>query len=164
MNEVVTRILIWIILVITLILLVIAIILTLIPLSLSIFYLIRAIVLNLKGYRKERKNRFKIKTIIENGIKYRVEKNSTGVYWKYKKPEHILEPFRLHRERGPAFIGFGQKTYYKYGKKHREDGPAVEWSLFHRWFLKHKNEYWLNGKQCIDVENNNDLLIKTIIE
>lgn len=158
MNEIIALSLIYSIL----ILLGIAIILILIPLSLSIFYLIRAIVLNFKDYRKKREDRFKIKTIIENGIKYRVEKNYTGVYWRYK--QHVLQPYSLHREKGAAFIGLGQKTYYKYGKKHREDGPAVEWSLFHRWFLKHKNEYWLNGKQCIDVENNNDLLIKTIIE
>ena len=37
---------------------------------------------------------------------------------------------KLHREDGPAVeLVRGQKEWYKEGKLHRLDGPAVEWGL-----------------------------------
>jgi hypothetical protein len=33
----------------------------------------------------------------------------------------------------------GNKRWYRYGKLHREDGPALEWADGHK-------EWWINGK------------------
>ena len=47
-----------------------------------------------------------------------------------------------HREDGPAIeYTDGSKYWYLNGKLHREDGPAVE-------YTNGRTEYWINGK-CI---------------
>ena len=49
---------------------------------------------------------------------------------------------KYHREDGPACeYANGDKFWYKSGKQHREDGPAVE--LNNGTYF----EYWLDGKQ-----------------
>jgi len=53
--------------------------------------------------------------------------------------------WRLHRVGGPAFINendkhFGRKVWYRHGKKHREDGPAVVW-------MNGVQEWFVNGKR-----------------
>ena len=46
---------------------------------------------------------------------------------------------RRHRENGPAVEwSIGTKEYYLDGKRHREDGYAVEWL--------ESGEYWINGE------------------
>ena len=42
----------------------------------------------------------------------------------------------LHRVDGPAFIhANGDRSWYRHGKRHREDGPAIEW-------LSENREVW----------------------
>jgi hypothetical protein len=48
---------------------------------------------------------------------------------------------QLHREDGPAEIWKkGDWGYYKHGKKHRIDGPAV--------YKSKRFEYWIDGNKC----------------
>ena len=45
---------------------------------------------------------------------------------------------QLHRIHGPAFTSPGghQRSWYQNGRRHRVDGPAVEWSDGYRaWFI-----------------------------
>jgi hypothetical protein len=55
----------------------------------------------------------------------------------------------------------GDKVWYKYGKLHREDGPAVIYS-------NGRKEYYLNGKWYKNITSDeewiNFLTIKSIIE
>jgi endo-1,4-beta-mannosidase len=47
---------------------------------------------------------------------------------------------KRHREDGPAVeYSDGGKVWYLDGKYHREDGPAIEWSSGHK-------DWYLNGK------------------
>lgn len=46
----------------------------------------------------------------------------------------------LHCENGPAYSTKETKEWYLHGKKHREDGPAVE-------YTNGDQEYWVNGKR-----------------
>jgi hypothetical protein len=56
----------------------------------------------------------------------------------YKKGTNIL-----HRRNGPAIeTANGDKYFYINGERHREDGPAIERSMFN-WFYK---EWHINGK------------------
>ena len=53
---------------------------------------------------------------------------------------------KLHREDGPAIICHdGQKEWYKAGKRHREDGPAVE-------FFSGGKQWWVNDKRYTKEE------------
>jgi len=63
---------------------------------------------------------------------------SNGVY-RGKCIEIWYKNGKLHREDGPAVNGPFLEKWYNNGKLHREDGPAVVriWS----------NEYWLFGKK-----------------
>ena len=50
---------------------------------------------------------------------------------------------KRHREDGPAIEwSDGAKEWYLNGKHHREDGPAIEWS-------GGTKSWYLNGKQLI---------------
>jgi hypothetical protein len=53
-------------------------------------------------------------------IEYTVKVSETETKW-YKNG-------KLHREDGPAIEYNGTKEWYKNGKLHREDGPAIEWT------------------------------------
>jgi hypothetical protein len=67
-------------------------------------------------------------------MKYIVEKNEEGTFWRNESGE-------LHREDGPAIEGAnGTKKWYLNGKLHRVDGPAIEWE-------DGDKEWWLNGKR-----------------
>ena len=56
------------------------------------------------------------------------------------------EQGKRHREDGPAVeLAIGDKVWYLNGKLHREDGPAVEWAIGYK-------EWWLNGKQYTEEE------------
>ena len=53
---------------------------------------------------------------------------------------------KLHREDGPALErSDGTKEWYKEGRLHREDGPAIEWS-------DGTKEWYRNGRPCRDEE------------
>jgi len=58
---------------------------------------------------------------------------------------------KRHREDGPAVINTaGLERWYKDGKRHREDGPATIYSEGSQyWYLR---EYYLNGKQIKEEE------------
>ena len=45
----------------------------------------------------------------------------------------------IHNDNGPAKIGWiGSKYWYKHGKLHREDGPAIEWYGSTYWYYEGK--------------------------
>jgi len=56
---------------------------------------------------------------------------------------------KRHREDGPAIEeASGGKSWYLNGKKHREDGPALEWA--------DGTKFWyLNDKELTEAEFNN---------
>lgn len=65
---------------------------------------------------------------------------------------------QLHRIGGPAFItADGDKEWYLNGKRHREDGPAIEWEK------KCYVEWWFNGElhredgPAVETKNGNKL-------
>jgi hypothetical protein len=66
-------------------------------------------------------------------IEYTVKVNTNGTKSWYLNGKR-------HREDGPAVEGSdGDKYWYLNGKLHREDGPAVEWSNGYKsWFLDDK--------------------------
>jgi hypothetical protein len=52
---------------------------------------------------------------------------------------------KRHRDDGPAVeYANGNKAWYLHGKRHRDDGPAVEWS-------DGVKEWWLHGKEYKDA-------------
>lgn len=74
-----------------------------------------------------------------------------------EKKEYYVDG-KLHREDGPAveWVGekscfSGYKSWYKNGELHRLDGPAIEW--------KNKQEWWIEGKRCLKVINENFTII-----
>ena len=53
---------------------------------------------------------------------------------------------KCHREDGPAVeLVNGSKYWYKHGKRHREDGPAIEHNNGSKW-------WWLNGQEYTEQE------------
>jgi hypothetical protein len=49
------------------------------------------------------------------------------------------EQGKYHRLDGPAReFKDGYKEWYINGIRHREDGPAIEWNFFKRWYLNNK--------------------------
>ena len=62
---------------------------------------------------------------------------------------------KKHREDGPAVeTNYGYKAWYANGLRHREDGPAMEWS-------NGDKEWWLEGINYTEQEyyaKNNELL------
>ncbi len=54
---------------------------------------------------------------------------------------------KRHREDGPAIeLASGAKYWYLNGKYHREDGPAVE-------YADGTKEWWLNGEEVTEEEH-----------
>jgi len=53
---------------------------------------------------------------------------------------HFFKNGKLHREDGPAIeFANGNKYWWIDGKRHREDGPAIEYNNGNK-------EWWINGK------------------
>lgn len=68
--------------------------------------------------------------------KYTVTVDEGDVYW-YKHNTHIL-----HREEGPAIVtADNSKHWFKNGKRHRLDGPAVEYCNGLRLWYVEDNQY-----------------------
>jgi len=72
-------------------------------------------------------------------------------YWMNSKRQ-------LHRDDGPAQeCADGSKAWYINGKRHREDGPAIEWvaniidlmnnGINAQIFFNAYKQWWINGKQ-----------------
>ncbi len=83
---------------------------------------------------------------------------------EWQRTEYYNEEGQLHREDGPAAVVWadGTKHWYLNDKRHREDGPAIEWDGAKEWWaigLQHREdgpaierqdgseEWWLNGKR-----------------
>lgn len=66
-------------------------------------------------------------------MEYTVKINEFGTKFWYKNG-------RRHREDGPAVeFADGAKEWYKDGKLHREDGPAIEWANGTKvWYKNHR--------------------------
>ena len=73
-------------------------------------------------------------------IEYKVKVYPDGdKYWGFNG--------KRHREDGPAIeYANGTKYWYLNGKLHREDGPAIEWADGYK-------VWYLNGKQVTEVEH-----------
>lgn len=93
--------------------------------------------------------------IIENGIKYFILEDQFKV-----KNYHIgydIFNCELHREINAAQeYPYGGKVWYKYGKIHRTDGPA----LINDDGIK---QYWLNNVPYPNVETNEEWILAQII-
>ena len=62
---------------------------------------------------------------------------------------------KRHREDGPAIeCANGTKEWRLNGVYHREDGPAVEWAGGYK-------EWWLNGKQLTEKEHQDQTQVCT---
>jgi hypothetical protein len=87
--------------------------------------------------------------MMTNYIKYEVEVYEDG-------DKHWYLNGKRHREDGPAVeYTNGNKFWYLNGKQHREDGPAVEWiSGSKAWFLNGENltEEEFNKRMAPTVE------------
>ena len=64
---------------------------------------------------------------------------NTTTYYKY--PNYTVR----HRLDGPAYISGGYRAWYKDGLRHREDGPAIE-------YTSGAGEWYLHGKQLSPTE------------
>ena len=86
---------------------------------------------------------------------YKVTVDNNGIVSWYNERDE------LHREGGlPAVEGSdGYKAYYEHGKRHRLDGPAVE-------YHNGRKEYWIDGerltKEEFDDRNKKELTVKQI--
>ena len=68
-----------------------------------------------------------------------MEIDSEGNEFYYRKG-------KLHRLNGPAIERQnGYKAYYVNNKRHRLDGPAIKWANDYK-------EYWINGQQFTEEE------------
>ena len=72
--------------------------------------------------------------------KYSVEVRDTDTCW------HREDTEILHRLGGPAFISSDRKEWYKDGRLHREDGPAIE-------YANGSKHWYLNGKRVTRAEH-----------
>ena len=71
-------------------------------------------------------------------LKYHIElgRNGTRKYYNHA--------WQLHCEDGPAVVRTGESHWFLNGRRHRENGPAIE-------YINGHTEWWLNGvKHRID--------------
>ena len=60
--------------------------------------------------------------------------------------------FKRHREDGPAIeFSDGDKSYYQNDLLHREDGPAIDW--------EDRKEWWYHGERIMVLTNKEFLRI-----
>jgi len=71
----------------------------------------------------------------------------TGILIDYRKIKLWYRNGKRHREDGPAVEhADGSKAWYQNGKRHREDGPAVESPSGTKW-------WWLHGEMMTEEEH-----------
>ena len=64
---------------------------------------------------------------------------------KYSNCKAWYKEGKLHREDGPAVESNGNKFWYKEGKCHREDGPALEYTNGNKYWYKEGKLHRLDG-------------------
>jgi hypothetical protein len=75
-----------------------------------------------------------------------IPENFTGVAEYPNGTKHWYKEGKLHREDGPAIIWTdGYKSWYKEGKYHRENGPAIERLNGQKEWFKEGNHHRING-------------------
>lgn len=104
----------------------------------------------------------KIYKVIENGIEYDVEEKQ--YINDFKSIQFFYNGIR-HRELGPAVeYSYGeknsQKVWWKNGHIHRENGPA---SISYGENQEYYEEYYLNGIYYPDVSSPEELIIASVI-
>jgi hypothetical protein len=83
-----------------------------------------------------------------NYIKYEVEVYEDG-------DKHWYLNGKRHREDGPAVErSDGHKSWYLNGKRHREDGPAIEWS--------DGDKFWCLNDEYLTEEEFNERMTPTV--
>ena len=76
--------------------------------------------------------------VVSKMDQYTTRISKHGSFW-YKNGKH-------HRDDGPAVIyNSGTKYWYKNGKKHRENGPAIEYN-------NRRKSYYLGGEYYTEEE------------
>ena len=81
-----------------------------------------------------------IKTYTEYNFHILSKEDQTGCVKFSNGDKAWYKEGKLHREDGPAVeFANGSKEWYKENKLHREDGPAVE-------YANGNKEYWLNSR------------------
>jgi len=84
--------------------------------------------------------------------------------FKPQKVEYRDSKGLLHNSSGPALImPNGDKYWFKHGKRHREDGPAVEWhdgrvEYHYEGLFTNKDELEILKKRSVNVETSLELL------
>jgi len=83
-----------------------------------------------------------------------VPENFTGVVEYSDGSKYWYKNGKLHREDGPAIENSnGTKEWYKEGNLHREDGPACEYRSGHKeWFLNSQQFFQINLKDQIILD------------
>jgi hypothetical protein len=72
-----------------------------------------------------------------------IEINKSGSKYYYSNREMTVR----HREDGPAVeYSNGDKSWWYNGKRHREDGPATQWLSGQCW-------WYLNGESMLEAEH-----------
>lgn len=59
---------------------------------------------------------------------------------------------QLHRSNGPAYISEASKSWWQYGVRHREDGPAIMYTN------GPINEWWLSGHRLSESDFKNQII------
>jgi hypothetical protein len=81
-----------------------------------------------------------------------IPENFTGIVHFLSETKEWYKEGKLHREDGPAVeYPSGTKEWYKEGKRHREEGPACEFSNGYK-------QWWLES-ECYSHINLNDYII-----
>ena len=85
-----------------------------------------------------------------------IPKNFTGIVIQQKKGKFWFKEGKYHREDGPAVeLINGEKYWYKNGLYHREDGPAVELiSGQKHWYLDGIYFYKINLNDFVVLDHN----------
>lgn len=95
-----------------------------------------------------------MKTIKVNNWKD-IPKNFTGIVEFSDGDKFWYKEGKLHRDDGPAVEWTnGDEEWYKEGKLHREDGPAGE-------YQSGVKEWWLEGEYCNNKIPSNSIILDT---
>ena len=87
-------------------------------------------------------------------IREEVPENFTGIAEYPSGLKQWYKNGKLHREDGPAIeYADGTRLWFKNGKYHREDGPAIEYADgTKKWWLKGKRFYPVTEKSYVIID------------